>query len=257
MSSAPCAVPDREWCHGVRQIVRFNWPYYLAAAPVTIIGLALVSRLPVTPLVRMLLYCAAALPCWWIGASLVASWFVYDQSPLMGTDWLIQMLGCSPTGWVIIHAGFDEMTPLLRASLAGSCGTDFDMFDPIRMTEGSIARARRFAGSGTATVDFRHLPVSSGSVDAVLLFLSAHELRSDAERTALFGEVRRILAPKGSVAVVEHLRDLPNFLAYGPGFLHFHRRRTWMRVFDRSGFSRQEERPITPFVRVFLLRRRS
>ncbi len=254
MTSCRGPVPDREWCQGVRQIVRFNWPYYLAAVPAAVIGPALVSRLPVTPWVRVLFYCAAALPGWWLAASLTVSWLVYDRSPLMETGWIVQMLGSPPARWISIHAGFDTMTPLLRAHFSGASGTSHDVFDPVRMTEASIARARRHAGSGSGSVDFRHLPESAGSAHAVFVLLAAHELRSQAERTGLFREIRRTLAPSGRVIVVEHLRDLPNFPAYGPGFLHFHRRRNWMKAFDRAGFSLQEERSITPFVRAFLLR---
>ena len=76
-------------------------------------------------------------------------------------------------------------------------------------------------------VDYHRLPIPTGTVEAALLLLSAHELRTDAARLALFTELRRVLGPGGRVVVAEHLRDAANFLAFGPGFLHFHSRRTW------------------------------
>ena len=122
------------------------------------------------------------------------------------------------------------------------------------MTEPSIARARRAQGDGESEpVDFRRLPVATGTIEAALLLLSAHELRTDDARVALFDEMRRVLAPGGRVVVAEHLRDGPNFLAFGPGFLHFHSRRTWTRCFTRAGFAVHKEFSITPFVRVFVL----
>jgi SAM-dependent methyltransferase len=142
------------------------------------------------------------------------------------------------------------------------------MFDPGEMTERSIRRARRSelrrarlaeareaSEGGPEPVDYRHLPVQTGTIEAALLLLSAHELRTDEARTALFTELRRVLGPGGRVVVAEHLRDAANFLAFGPGFLHFHSRRTWKRCFARTRFDIHAEFPITPFVRVFVLRR--
>lgn len=42
---------------------------------------------------------------------------------------------------------------------------------------------------------------------------------------------------------------------FGPGFLHFHSRRVWTRCFAAAGLAVHEEFSITPFVRIFVLRR--
>jgi SAM-dependent methyltransferase len=125
------------------------------------------------------------------------------------------------------------------------------------MTEPSIAVARQLARNAVPAepADYRHLPLPKGTIDAALLLLSAHELRSEAARSALFAELRRVLGPGGRVVVAEHLRDWTNFLAFGPGFLHFHSRRTWLRCFSRHRFDVHREFSITPFVRIFVLRR--
>lgn len=242
---------------GVRQIVRFNWPFYGLAAAALAIAPLIIMRVPLPGAARVLLYAATGLAGLWVATSLVASWIVYDRSPLMRWDWLPRALGFLPGAWINIHAGLDESTPAVRALFGEGHGRVFDMFDPAETTEPSIAKARRLARNtvNAEPVDFHHLPVATGTVEAALLLLSAHELRTDEARRALFTELRRVLGPGGRVVVAEHLRDVANFLAFGPGFLHFHSRRTWTRCFARTRFDIHAEFPITPFVRVFVLRR--
>jgi SAM-dependent methyltransferase len=245
---------------GVRQIVRFNWPFYAAAAAaIAAVAIALVVA-PLPHAARTALSIAAGLAAFWTAGSLVASWIVYDRSPLMRWRWLRDALGVPPVAWINVHAGLDESTPALRRLFAGTSSRVFDIFDPVEMTEPSIARARTHALDAPAApaaerVDFRDLPAQSGSVDVAFLLLSAHELRTDAARAALFAELRRVLIPGGRVVVAEHLRGWANFLAFGPGFLHFQSWRTWMRCFERSRFAVGSEFAITPFVHVFVLRR--
>jgi SAM-dependent methyltransferase len=68
-----------------------------------------------------------------------------------------------------------------------------------------------------------------------------------------FEELRRVLAPRGRVLVVEHLRDVPNFLAFGPGFLHFHPRREWLRVAKAANLAVTKTAKVTPWVTALLL----
>ena len=251
--------------HGVRQIVRFNWPFYLLAGAALLIAPLAIARLTLPDPIRLGLYAITGLAGLWIATSLVASWIVYDRSPLMRWDWLPRALGFTPGAWINIHSGLDESTPAVRALFGAEHGRVFDMFDPAQMTERSIVRARRRSrrerGQGgpaegpPQVVDFRHLPLATGTIEAALLLLSAHELRTDQARMALFTELRRVLGPGGRVVVAEHLRNAANFLAFGPGALHFHSRRTWTRCFSRTRFDIHAEFPITPFVRVFVLRR--
>jgi SAM-dependent methyltransferase len=246
--------------HGVRQIVRFNWPFYALAGSALLIAPPAIAHLPLPGAARLVLYAATGLAGLWVVTSLVASWIIYDRSPLMRWDWLPRALGFQPGAWINIHSGLDESTPALRALFGAEHGRVFDMFDPVQMTERSISRARpaeaRTASEGgPELVDFHRLPLANGTIEAALLLLSAHELRTDQARMALFTELRRVLGPGGRVVVAEHLRNAANILAFGPGALHFHSRRTWTRCFSRTRFDIHAEFPITPFVRVFVLRR--
>ena len=242
--------------HGVGQIVRFNWPRYAAAAVIFLVVPLALDAPRVGETTRRLASAVLALPVFWAAASLAVSWLVYDRSPLMSGNWIPDALGASPSRWLTLHAGFDEWTPAARRAL-GSAGRSLDLFDPARMTEPSIARARRATPEPSPRADFRRLPVAAASMDAVFLPLAAHEWRTHSDRCALMREAARVLAPGGQVVVVEHLRDAANFAAFGPGFLHFHSRRTWLRCFQDSRLAVAREFAITPFVRVFILRRQS
>lgn len=241
--------------HGVKQIVRFNWPFYAAALAAAIGVPALASELSLPWWIRGVAYAGMALAVLWIVASLVASWIVYDCSRLMEWDWVLQALGFSPKSWINLHAGYDASGDALREVFKGADGRAFDIFDAKEMTEPSIRKARGLEGTAGERADFRHLPLATGTIDVATLLLAAHELRSEQARSALFTELRRVIAPGGRVVVAEHLRNCANFAAFGPGALHFHSRRTWALCFSRHRFDIHREFSITPFVRVFVLRR--
>ncbi len=248
-----------------KQIVRFNWPYYVIAALGVIAGPFIIGMLPVGRWARYPLYGGVGLMALWLVTSLVASWLIYDRSRLMDWDWVLQALGYSPASWINLHAGHDASTAALLKIFPSAQGRVFDIYDADEMKERSIVRARlrslrelrrgRPATVSAEPADYRHLPLPKGTIDVAMLLLSAHELRSEEARSALFAELRRVLGPAGRVIVAEHLRDWANFLAYGPGFLHFHSRRTWLRCFSRHRFDVHREFSITPFVRIFVLRR--
>lgn len=241
--------------HGVRQIVQFNWPFYAAAVGVAAIAPLAAARLPLPGGIRAIVYAGTPVVVLWIVASLAASWIVYDCSRLMEWDWVLQAVGFSPKSWINLHAGYDVSDSALRRVFTGADGRVFDIFDAGEMTEPSIRKARRVDGAADEHADFRRLPLESGTIDVATLLLSAHELRSEQARSALFTELRRVLGPGGRVVVAEHLRDWANVLAFGPGALHFHSRRTWALCFSRHRFDIHREFSITPFVRVFVLRR--
>lgn len=188
-----------------------------------------------------------------VAASLAASHWVYDWSPLYRWTWLGRFVPTVPRRIVNVHAGFDESSAALRELYPGVELTVLDFYDPVRNPEPSIARARRAypIGTGTVSVELDGWPVGDGAADLVMMFLAAHEVRTLAERRRMFAEARRVCAVGGRLVVVEHLRDAANLVAYGPGFLHFHSRAAWLESAAGVGWELVDEGVVTPLVRVF------
>ena len=250
-------ISDRGRYQGVLQIIRFNWPMYAAAAAALMIGAIALALLTVPAALRIAGWFGLASAAFWLAGSLLVSHYVYDIFPLYRGDWIRRALPTAPTRYANLHVGFDETSNLLRSLFPASDGVVLDLYDAAEMTEASIARARSVATNqpSAVTANYRSLRLEDEKLDAAFLIFAAHELRTRGSRVQLLAEVRRVLRPTGRVVVVEHLRDWANFVAFGPGFLHFHSRAEWLHGFVAAGLSVKDEFTLTPFVRVFVLDR--
>ena len=240
---------------GVLQILRFNRRFYVSTLAAVALPFLLAALLPAPW--RTLLRIAALPALFWMSSSLLVSHYIYDLSPLYNLSWLTKRLAQPPQRWVNIHAGLDETTPLLTTLFPHTEGRVLDIYDPDEMPERSIAEARR-RGAGCqacrARATWSQLPLSSHAVDTVFLMFTAHELRRPAARVQFFRELARVLRPDGEVALIEHARDWPNFLAFGPGFVHFFSPRSWRQTVREAGFVIRVRFRVTPFVEVLILR---
>lgn len=240
---------------GMANIVRFNWPLYFVAVVVLIAslgGLILFHELDLK------LTCSVAIvgAAYFVIGSLSVSHLIYDRSDLYLWNWLDRALsGVNLRQAIFCHSGFDEASMELREKYGGVRWQVLDHFDEKQMAEASIRRARAMFPPTLGTLPSRYdaWPVAAESTDAVLGLLAIHELRSETERSAWFAESKRCLRKGGRVVLVEHVRDVANFLAFGPGFLHFHSPASWRRCWESAGFRSGDEFRITPFVRVFVL----
>lgn len=252
MSDSPSIT--RERFSGVAEIFVFNRHWYIAGV-FGVTAVALLCILVTLPdYVRFAMFGGATLALFWSIASLVVSHWVYDRSALREWKWVVELFETPPDCWCNIHCGLDESSASLRRLFPNARHSILDIFDRTEMTEHSIARARRHRIAATS-VNFRQLPLPDWNFDALFLLFAAHELRRSGSRREFFNEVSRILSADGRVVVAEHLRDLPNFIAFGPGAFHFFSRREWLRVFAHAHLQLEREFSITPFVRIFVLRR--
>lgn len=239
---------------GMLAIARFNWPFYAAACVVLLAGLAGVAAGGFPAVAGGLAVPGCA---YFLLGSLGVSHWIYDCSDLYRWSWLDRALkGARIEKIALCHSGFDDASEALKQRFPDAGWLVLDHYDPATMTEASIRRARNLfpPTAGTVAAKFDRWPVADASVDVVFGLLAIHELRSDTERVAWFSEASRCLADAGKIVLVEHVRDLANFVAFGPGFLHFHSMAAWRRSWESGGLKLADSFLITPFVRVFVLK---
>lgn len=236
---------------GVTNIIRFNWPFYVWALSVCLAMLAVSFWL--TPAYSTWLNTFAILILASTILSLLASWYVYDASGLYNMEWLPKNI--QPTYILNIHAGFDETSAMLQHTFPEAYLKVFDFYNPITHTEPSIERARKAypAYLGTISTNTQLLPLANDSVQLIFVGMAAHEIRNEAERIQFFKELKRVISTDGKIVVVEHLRDLPNFMVYNIGCLHFYSSKKWQEVFLKAGLQISNQQKINPFVHGFEL----
>src|SRR4051794_19066797 len=139
MSALPAA--RRHPFQGTGQILRYNWPLYAGALLASAAGWAALAWLPLPDAIKAAIALGILGGIYFTGASLFASWWVYDHSRLYGWDWIAELFPVPPARWANVHAGLDETSPhLLRLFPTGEPAI-LDIYDPVVMTEPSIKRA--------------------------------------------------------------------------------------------------------------------
>jgi len=237
---------------GAVRIFLYNWPTYAATLAGAVALVLVASR--ISPLARDAAVLAGSGAVLWAALSLVVSFYVYDQSPLSLGSWVPALLPERCESWATIHAGLDAEIDL-DAVMPGLCVGRLDIFDPKIMTAPSIGRARHQtpAEKPATRCHPTALALGDGACDAVIVAFTAHEIRDRDARERFFDEVRRALRTGGRMLLVEHVRDLANFAAFGPGYLHFVARAEWLRLAARAGLAQRSEARITPWVMALLL----
>jgi len=242
---------------GVTKIARFNWPWYALAVAVSVAGLLVIGSGALPKRWVALAVVGLVVADFWLMASLAVSHYVYDRSPVSRGGWLAGIEPARVRRVAVFHAGEDEASEAAIRCLPGARIDVFDFYDPAGVGSPSLERARALADTHARAIAPDAIPLADGTLDLGLVVFAAHEIRRPESRTAFFRELARVVAPGGRIVVVEHLRDVWNFLAFGPGAFHFLSRETWVGGFASAGLAVLGERACTPFVRVFELGRRA
>ena len=186
---------------------------------------------------------------------LIISAYVYDFSGFYNFDWLKKMaLNDTPQNLNLnINAGFDEASYIIKNILPSSELQVYDFYNAQQHTESAIIRARKVSSvyPNTQQIDTNKIPLKDNSVDNIFLISAIHEIRKQKQKVQFLRECRRVCKPSGNVIMVEHLRDLPNILAFTIGVTHFFPKTTWEKAFKEAGFLTVSEKKFTPFMSIF------
>ncbi|MGV6862237.1 MAG: class I SAM-dependent methyltransferase [Putridiphycobacter sp.] len=243
---------ERKPFQGVKNIILFNWHFYVIA--VLIIAFSIIGFLWINTNVKYLFLTMAIMVTFTLTLSTIISFYIYDQSKLYELSWLELAQGKSLLN---INAGFDETSQIIQQKFPHLDLSICDFYDPKLHTEISIKRARKHypPQPNTQQISTHHLPFDQNQFHNINIFFSAHEIRNHKERVIFFNEINRVLKENGEVYVIEHLRNLNNFLAYNIGFFHFLTRTNWLNTFENSNFRIHKTENITPFVYIFILKK--
>jgi len=237
---------------GVLNILSFNRHFYVFGIGVLVI--LFISRLFIEWSDNIFWLILAAF-LYGLTMPLIVSAYVYDFSGYYELNWLKDLIRDDKrvNQIVNINAGFDETSFIIKSKFPQSDLKVFDFYNARRHTEPAIKRARKVSlvYPNTQQIESNSIPLTDKSVDIIFLLSAAHEIRSNEEKILFLKECYRLCKPGGKVIMVEHLRDLPNFLAFTAGFTHFFSRVVWKNAFKRAGFSSFQETKFTAFMSIF------
>jgi|TARA_B110000261_G_scaffold160329_1_gene199757 ubiquinone/menaquinone biosynthesis C-methylase UbiE len=236
---------------GVFNIIRFNWHFYVIAIALCI-GLNGIQYFVDFPL-KYFLEISSIILFSAIVISLFSSYYIYDFSGLYQFKWIKK--NHHKDNILNINAGFDETSELIINRNSSSKVSVLDFYDPLKHTEVSIKRARKAFPplAKTISIQTNRIPFEDNSIDKIYLILSAHEIRDKKEQIQFFTELNRVLTTPGKIFITEHLRDIPNLLAYNIGVFHFFSRSSWLNTFKNSHLKVSSELKNTPFISTFTL----
>ena len=237
---------------GVLNILSFNRHFYVFG----LIALVFIITSHLLFNWSDILYCIIVLAfIYGLTMPLIVSAYVYDFSGYYDFNWLkkLDLKDSEAIQILNINAGFDETSFIIKNLFPESDLQVFDFYNAEQHTEPAIIRARKVSlvYPNTQQIISNTIPLKDNSVDYIFLLSAVHEIRSHNEKVQFLKECNRVCKSTGSVIMVEHLRDVPNFIAFSIGFTHFFSKKTWQKAFKEAGFPSFTETKFTPFMSIF------
>ena len=244
----------RKKLQGVKNILSFNRHFYVVGLIVLgIFNLCLFllnASLIIQYTITIVFFIGLLMP-------LIISAYVYDFSGFYEFKWLKHIKLESKNVVLNINAGFDETSYILNRKLKPKSFRVYDFYDKYKHTEPAIKRARRLGlvYPNTKFVNSQKIQLEDNSVDAIFFISALHEIRQSEERIQFLKECKRVCKTNAKVVLVEHLRDLPNFLAFSIGFTHFFSKNTWVSDFNKAGFTLDNSLKFTRFMSILTFKK--
>jgi len=246
-------VNSRSKFQGVKNIINFNSHQYITALVSILISFIFYSinflNLKIIFLILIILISFNVL------SSIIFSYIIYDKSDLYRFDG-IRFSGENLT-ILNITAGFDETTVILKNKFPNSDFLVLDFYNEETHTELSIKKARKIYPQGEDVVKIitTDIKFRENFADKIFLIFSLHEVRNRREKIKFINELYRVLKDGGEIVIIEHLRNLNNFIAYSVGFFHFYSDNYWRNVFKESKFIDIESFKINSFIKLYNLKK--
>lgn len=245
----------RKPLQGVANIVRFNWHFYAIISVFFVLTFLLFKFIPISNIFEDFLIVFNAIIISVVTISLLVSAYVYDFSKLYEFSFLNDLKYNKDSKIANINAGFDETSEILKQKFSLDNIEMLDFYDEKIHTEVSIKRARKLYPNSPETIKIstKEIPFHDDYFDGIFVIFAAHEIRNNEERIVFFQELNRISKDNSKIIVIEHFRDLPNFLAYNIGFFHFLPLKIWKKTFEKSNFKIEKYAKPNPFINVIYL----
>ena len=239
-----------------QQIILFNKTTYLASLLFLLSLLLLLIFVSLPFLLFYFLLIALIGGIYFSFASILFSYFIYDLSDLYHFNWLCQLLTDPKSTIFNVFSGYTEAGHLLQKNLNNHPLQHYDFFNKNTSVTSSIKRAKELSEPINCTeINYNNWQLNN-KADYILFMQSLHELREADQQTECLIEASKYLnSPDSRIVIVEHLRDIKNFSIYSMGVFHFHSYHRWISVINASGLAIEKEFTITPFVKVFVLKR--
>jgi SAM-dependent methyltransferase len=235
---------------GVKNIIRFNWPKYIWASAICILMLYGFLHTG-TPWSYILISISILIIIISVNSILI-SWYIFDYSNLYTLYWLPELNNKKVLN---LHAGFDEISAILKQKNAYINLINSDFFSLDNHTEKSILRAQKTNTNqiDALKINTNSLPFENETFDFCICFFSAHEIRNESERIIFFKELKRVIKKEGVIFLTEHHRDFPNFIAYTIGVFHFFSTKNWKKIVLKSELKITKCIKTTPFITTYQL----
>lgn len=245
----------RKPLQGIGNVIGFNWFFYVLTLVLigTLAALEYFFPTPGNPiyLIAVILLSISFL------LSLVISLYIYDLSSLYRLTWMDKLPEIRYRAKLVnLHAGHDETSALIKQRYPDAQLLVYDFHDPAGNAPefpAKLALKKFSAYTGTVSISTEFVPLMPNTVDAVFLILSVREIKEGEKRIFFLRQLGEALQQNGQIIVIEQLRDLPNFLAYSLGVLHFSSASSWQSTFQDAGLCILQKEKITPFVTLYRL----